>query len=112
MKQIIIHRCNTIDQIKSVPHKYGVEIDIRTYKNQLILHHDPFSDNGEKLEDWLIHFKHNSLILNVKEEGLEERLIQIIKDTFEEESERRENLLRMYHYFKDRMMFAPASVVI
>ena len=80
MKQIIIHRCNTIDQIKSVPHKYGLEIDIRTDKNRLILHHDPFSENGAILEDWLIHFKHNSLILNVKEEGLEERLIQIMKD--------------------------------
>ena len=37
------------------------------------------------------------------------RLIQIIKDTFEEESERRENLLGMYQYFEDRMCMAPAS---
>jgi len=37
------------------------------------------------------------------------KLIQIIKDTFEEGSERRENLLKMYHYFEERMMFAPAS---
>ena len=45
-------------------------------------------------------------------EQLEEnwnKLIQIIKDTFEEESERRENLLRMYHYFEERMVVAPAS---
>ena len=38
-----------------------------------------------------------------------EELIQIIKDTFEEESERRENLLKMYQYFEDRMCIAPAS---
>ena len=37
------------------------------------------------------------------------KLIQIIKDTFEEESERRENLLGMYQYFEDRMCMAPAS---
>ena len=45
-------------------------------------------------------------------EQLEEnwnKLIQIIKDTFEEESVRRENLLKMYHYFEERMVVAPAS---
>ena len=38
-----------------------------------------------------------------------EKLIQIIKDTFEEGSERREKLLNMYHYFEERMCMAPAS---
>ena len=38
-----------------------------------------------------------------------EKLIQIIKDTFEEGSERREKLLNMYHHFEDRMSIAPAS---
>ncbi|MBT3961655.1 MAG: hypothetical protein HOE96_07270, partial [Candidatus Marinimicrobia bacterium] len=32
-----------------------------------------------------------------------EKLIQIVKDTFEEGSERREKLLNMYHYFDERM---------
>ena len=34
-------------------------------------------------------------------------LIQIIEDNFS--GERKENLLKMYEHFKDRMMFAPAS---
>ena len=38
-----------------------------------------------------------------------DKLIQVIKDTFEDGSERRENLLKMYHYFEDRMCIAPAS---
>ena len=38
-----------------------------------------------------------------------EKLIQIIKDTFEEGSERREKLLNMYHYFEERMCMTPAS---
>ena len=38
-----------------------------------------------------------------------DRLIQVIKDTFEDGSERRENLLRMYHDLEDRMIMAPAS---
>jgi hypothetical protein len=39
-------------------------------------------------------------------------LIQLIKDTFEEDSERRNNLLNMYHHFEDRMMFTPASGIV
>jgi len=39
-----------------------------------------------------------------------EKLIQIVKDTFEEGSERREKLLNMYHYFEERMCMAPAVV--
>ena len=36
-----------------------------------------------------------------------ESLIKLIEDNFT--GERKENLLKMYNYFKDRMMFAPAS---
>ena len=37
-------------------------------------------------------------------------VIELITDTFE--GERRDNILKMYEFFKDRMMFAPASGVI
>lgn len=37
------------------------------------------------------------------------KVIQLIKDTFEAGSERREKLLTMYQYFESRMMMAPAS---
>ena len=80
MNQIIIHRCNTINHLRSIPKKYGVEIDIRSYKDQLVLHHDPFVKDAETFHDWINHFEHESIILNVKEEGLEEKLIKIMKD--------------------------------
>jgi hypothetical protein len=40
-----------------------------------------------------------------------DKLIQLIKDTFPEDypDNRREKLLKMYHYFEDRMCMAPAS---
>jgi hypothetical protein len=38
-----------------------------------------------------------------------DKLIQVIKDTFEDGSERREKLLKMYHDLEDRMIVAPAS---
>ena len=82
----ILHRVNTKDALLKAPKELGVEVDIRTRGNQLIMHHDPFQD-GEDFENWLEAYQHGILILNVKEEGLEERLIKImqskgIKDYF------------------------------
>ena len=36
-----------------------------------------------------------------------DKLIQLVNDTFD--GDKRDNLLKMYEHFKDRMMFAPAS---
>lgn len=55
-----------------------MEVDIRSHGNRLIIHHDPFVD-GESLEAWLAAYQHGTLILNVKEEGLEERLIDLMQ---------------------------------
>jgi hypothetical protein len=75
--EIIAHRRNSADELAATPADQGVEIDIRTRGGDLILHHDPFSD-GELLEKWLDRFRHGTLILNVKEEGLEDRLIELM----------------------------------
>tara|TARA_Y100001968_G_C19430126_1_gene756528 strand:- start:1561 stop:2148 length:588 start_codon:yes stop_codon:yes gene_type:complete len=75
--EIIIHRRNTIQDLISTPSKYGVEIDIRSEKHNLIINHDPFTE-GENFEEWIKHYTHGTLILNVKEEGLEEKLIEIL----------------------------------
>ena len=74
----ILHRINTRDALIKTPKEFGVEVDIRTRGNQLIMHHDPFQD-GEDFENWLRVYQHGILILNVKEEGLEERLIKIMQ---------------------------------
>ncbi len=73
----ILHRVNTKDELLKTPKEFGVEVDIRTKGNQLIMHHDPFKD-GEDFEDWLEAYQHGILILNVKEEGLEDRLIELM----------------------------------
>ncbi len=75
---IIKHRQNEITELKELPKTLGAEIDIRTYCKELILHHDPFS-KGQKLFDWLKCYEHRFLILNVKEEGLEEKIIPMLK---------------------------------
>ena len=66
--KIIAHRINKIEQLQALPNEYGAEV--RSKGSQLIIHHDPFSD-GEDFEEWINHYKHDTLILNVKEEGLE-----------------------------------------
>jgi hypothetical protein len=76
--KIIAHRRNTLTDLVATPHEYGVEVDIRSEGQKLIIHHDPFAA-GECFDDWIDVYRHGTLILNVKEEGLEMRLIKIMK---------------------------------
>ena len=76
---IIAHRRNTLAELKATPVQFGVEVDIRSHGEKLIIHHDPFVD-GEEFERWLAHYRHGILILNVKEEGLEARLIALMAE--------------------------------
>ena len=75
----IAHRVNTIDLLKKTPLDLGVEIDIRSNGYDLILHHDPFED-GVLFKDWLKYFSHQTIVLNVKEEGLESRVLKLLKE--------------------------------
>ena len=74
---IIHHRCNSIDKLISVNTDLGVEVDVRSFGERLILNHDPYKDS-QSFDDWLSNFKHKILILNVKEEGLEERILKLM----------------------------------
>ena len=76
--KIISHRRNTLEELKQTPEKYGVEVDIRSYGEELIIHHDSCVA-GNSFEEWVSGYKNNTLILNVKEEGLEERVIQLME---------------------------------
>ena len=77
--QMIAHRRNTIKELNETPANHGIEVDIRSDGKELIIHHDPLTE-GELFLDWIRNFRHKTLILNVKEEGLEPHLIQIMKD--------------------------------
>lgn len=76
--KLIAHRKNTLAELRASPAEYGVEVDIRSYAGDLVIHHDPFV-KGESFEAWLEEYRHGTLILNVKEEGLEARLIELMK---------------------------------
>lgn len=76
--EIILHRRNTISDLLETDSRYGVEVDIRSSGERLIIHHDPFV-RGEFFDEWIRRYQHGILILNVKEEGLEEKLISMMK---------------------------------
>jgi hypothetical protein len=76
--KFIAHRKNTLEDLRVSPTEFGIEIDIRSYDNKLILQHEPFMA-GELFEDWLKEYCHGTLILNVKEEGLESHIIELMK---------------------------------
>ena len=67
---IINHRVNNLFELKKVPPKHGIEIDIRYHKDDLILNHDPFNhhiNQSTKLKDLLINWKNEGpIILNLK----------------------------------------------
>ncbi|WP_310630226.1 phosphatidylinositol-specific phospholipase C/glycerophosphodiester phosphodiesterase family protein [Paraburkholderia sp.] len=77
--KLISHRRNTIAELEATPRQYGVEVDIRSQGAELVIHHDPF-ESGTPFDAWLAAYEHGTLILNVKEEGLEARLIKMMSE--------------------------------
>jgi hypothetical protein len=73
--QIIQHRVNTIEQLKQVNRDYGIEFDVRDKYDEIIVTHDAFVE-GEQWDDFLNHYHHQCMIVNVKTEGIEKRIIE------------------------------------
>jgi hypothetical protein len=73
--EIIAHRLNTLEALQASSTVYGVEVDIRSMGDRLVIHHDPYVQ-GEDFDRWIDAYRHGTLILNVKEEGLEARLLK------------------------------------
>ena len=76
--EFIAHRINTIDELKQIPTEYGVELDLRDFGDRLILQHDPFKD-GVDFEEYLKHYRHGTMILNIKSERIEHKVLELIK---------------------------------
>ena len=76
--EIIAHRINKIKDLKTLPKKYGAEIDVRSNGSKIILNHNPFGD-GDNLKDYLANYNHGTLVLNIKESGIENKAINLVK---------------------------------
>jgi hypothetical protein len=75
--EIVIHRVNSLDMLNRLPPSFGAEIDIRAYRSELILNHEPFKP-GCLFEDFLDQYQHGLLILNIKEAGIESAVLSLV----------------------------------
>jgi hypothetical protein len=73
----IAHRINTISALKELPEGFGLEVDLRDHDGRLILQHDPFTE-GEDFEEFLKFYKHSLIILNIKSERIEWRVLELL----------------------------------
>lgn len=76
--EVIAHRVNTIEGLRQVPPEYGVEVDLRDRGERLILQHEPFAD-GQDFAPYLREYRHGTLILNVKSERIEHRVLEEVQ---------------------------------
>lgn len=74
----VAHRINTLQELTAIPTTVGVEIDLRDKNEKIILQHDPFK-YGEDFENYLQHYKHRLIILNIKSERIEFKVIELLK---------------------------------
>ena len=75
---LIKHRVNSVETLLETPSELGVEIDVRSWLDEIIINHEPFKE-GVSLKSWLNHFKHKFLIINVKEDGLEKKCLELME---------------------------------
>jgi len=89
------HRINTLDELDNIEPQFGIELDLRdnssitktindngtekiVSKNNVILAHDPF-ENGEDFDTFLANYNKKSIILNVKSERIEYKVLELLK---------------------------------
>lgn len=77
MTLLCAHRVNDPAALRDVPAEYGVEIDLHAEGDRLVLVHDPFA-TGPDFATWLDDYRHRFIVLNTKEEGLEQRIRQML----------------------------------
>lgn len=82
MTEFIAHRVNTLAELKDIPTEYGVELDLRDdLTGRIYIQHNPFED-GENFEPYAAEYgahHKGTMILNVKSERIEHRILEIIK---------------------------------
>lgn len=77
--EFIAHRINKKEELKNLSRKYGVEIDLRdNVDGTIYINHDPFV-LGENFEEYLKEYNHGTMILNIKSERIELKILELLK---------------------------------
>ena len=77
--EFIAHRINKKEELEKVSREYGVEIDLRdNIDGTIYINHDPFV-LGENFENYLKEYNHGTMILNIKSERIELKILELLK---------------------------------
>jgi len=73
------HRINTVEELIKIPVRYGIELDLRDNSDgEIYLAHDPYV-NGELFSEFLQHYTHSFIILNIKSERIEYKVLDLLQ---------------------------------
>lgn len=76
--EFIAHRINSIEELKTLNEEFGVELDLRDGNDgQIYISHDPFQ-SGDSFEAYLKEYHHGTMILNIKSERIEHKVIDLL----------------------------------
>lgn len=75
---IVAHRVNTLEALERVPAEYGIEFDVREGVDGPCVTHDPWTPSVA-LDTFLAHCRHSFYIVNIKCEGIEPRVLEMLK---------------------------------
>ena len=75
---VVVHRVNTIDGLSLVPPEFGVEIDLRAERSQIILNRG-LSRAERTSTAGSTSFAHGLLVLNIKEAGIEADVLKRVR---------------------------------
>ena len=77
--EFIAHRINKLEELETLPKEYGVEIDLRdNVDGKIYINHDPFI-LGEDFEEYLKQYNHRTMILDIKSERIELKILELLK---------------------------------
>ena len=78
--EYIAHRINTLNELQKLPQEYGVELDLRdSLDGSIYIQHNPF-EPGEDFEEYLKKYHHGTMILNIKSERIEHKILEMIRE--------------------------------
>ena len=75
---IIKHRVNTILELDQTPVEFGVELDVHYDSGNIFVGHEP-NDREIKFSNYLSRYRHSILAVNIKQEGIEKEVIDILE---------------------------------
>jgi hypothetical protein len=75
---LVAHRINTRDELAALDEGCPIEFDLRDSGGKILVTHDPFTD-GEDFAEFVRLLKGRFLIVNIKSEGIEYKVLELLK---------------------------------